>query len=141
MNTTTIQTTTVRRRIGTTLLIGGVLAAVYVGSSSARPDAKPRTHQATAQPTRVAAAADAGLNLALGADYPTAAVSSSAPLANVRLAGTVCPPAIAVGAPATGDPGLGVLFGSTANEVDWAAIVFSPNPALASKLAEFHTVK
>ena len=139
MNTTTIQTTTVRR-LGATLLIGGLIAASAAGPCSAKSVAKGRTHRATAQPTKGASVADEGLNLILGSDYPSAAVSNSASVSNVRFQGAVGSNATAVGAP-TGDSGLGVLFGSTANEVDWAAIVFSPNPALASKLAEFYTVK
>ena len=141
MNITSFQTTAVRRRMGAALMIGGLLAAVAAGPSSARPVAKRRPHQATAQHPRVAASADAGLNLALGSDYPTAAVSSSAPLANVRFQDTVASTAVAVGAPSTGDPGLGVLFGSTANEAAWASIRYSMNPGLSLVLSEMYPVK
>ena len=140
MNTTTNQTTTARRRVGATMLIGGLLAAVAVGASSARTVAKTGNHQGTTQPTPVTAAADAGLDLVLGSHYPTA-VSSSAPLASVRLEDTVCSTDSAVGAPSTRDPGLGVLFGSTAQEAAWAGIRYSPNPGLSLLFSELYPVK
>ena len=140
MNTSTIHTTTARR-IGAALLIGGLIVASAAGPCAAKSVSKGRTRQATAQRTRVAPFADAGLNLALGSDYPTGAVRSSAPLANVRFQDTVAPTAVAVGTPSTGDPGLGVLFGSTANEAAWASIRYSTDPGLSLVLSEMYPVK
>ena len=139
MNTSTIHTTTARR-IGAALLIGGLIAAATAGPCAAKSVVKGRTLRATAK-TRVTPVADAGLNLILGSDYPTAAVSSSAPLANVRFQGTVASTAAAVGAPSTGDPGLGVLFGSTAVEAAWASIRYSMDPGLSLVLSEMYPVK
>ena len=140
MNTTTIHTTTARR-IGAALVIGGLIAAATAGPCAAKSVAKGRTRQATAQRTRVAPFADAGLNLVLGSGYPSDAVGSSAPVANVRFQGNVASTAVAVGAPSTGDPGLGVLFGSTANEAAWASIRYSMNPGLSLVLSEMYPVK
>lgn len=155
MNTTTIQTITVPRRIGAALLIGGLIAASAAGPGAANRVAKATPRQATAakatprqatpramtQPTRLAPFADAGLNLALGSDYPTASVRDSAPLANLRFQGAVGSNAAVVGAPSSGDPGLGVLFGSTANEAAWASIRYSPNPGLSLMFSQLYPVR
>ena len=150
MNTTSIQTVPVTRRIGAALLIGGLIAAHAAGAGAANRVAKatPRqataakaTPQATTRSTRLAPFADPGLNLALGSDYPAAAVSDWTPLANLRFQGAVGSNVAVVGAPSSGDPGLGVLFGSTANEAAWASIRYSPNPGLSLMFSQLYPVR
>ena len=141
MNIKTVRTTTVRRRSGAALLIGGLIVAAAAGPASAELGVNRKPHQANAQPTKGASLADAGLNLMLGSHYPTAAASSPSPVANVRFEVALGSRGVAVGAPSTGDPGLGVLFGSTAQEAAWTVIRYSPNPGLSLMFSELYPVK
>lgn len=139
MNIKSVRTTTVRRRSGAALLIGGLIVVATAGPASAGLGVNRKPHQANAQRTKGASFADAGLNLILGSHYPTAAASSPSPVANLRFA--LGSRGEAVGAPSTGDPGLGVLFGSTAQEAAWTVIRYSPNPGLSLMFSELYPVK